>query len=134
MLRARTILPLLISSLAMPAVAGEYSICLTASNSISCVIEQAEFARQQNELVAASIANVERVRAFERARNAEIAASMAAVNAARQSQLEVEQNALADAAMTAAGAERDRRFAPTRTSLPLPRWRPSPPSVGASSP
>lgn len=83
MLRKRTLLPLLLSSLAVPAAAGEYSVCLTAADSVSCVIEQAEFTRQRNAEIDASIATVARARAFEQARNAEIEASIAAVNAAR---------------------------------------------------
>ena len=83
MLRMRTILPLLLSSLAMPAAAGEYSICLTAADSLSCVIEQAEFAHQRNLEIDVSLATVEGVRAFDKARNLEIDASIAAVDGVR---------------------------------------------------
>lgn len=118
MSRMRSLLPaLFLSSLAVPAAAGEYSICLTAADSLSCVIEQAEFARQRNLEIDTSIATVQRVRAFERARNAEIDASIAAVNAVRDRQLAVEQNALSAAATTAANAERRRRFAAAQNAL-----------------
>ncbi|MEI9899884.1 MAG: hypothetical protein WDN31_06720 [Hyphomicrobium sp.] len=46
----------------MPAIAGDYSICLTASDSLGCMIEQAEFSRQRNAEIDASIARVERSR------------------------------------------------------------------------
>jgi outer membrane protein OmpA-like peptidoglycan-associated protein len=83
MLRTRTLLPLLISSLAFPAAAGEYGTCLTAADSLSCIIEQVEFARQRNAEIDASMETVASVRAFERARNAEIDASMAIVASVR---------------------------------------------------
>lgn len=117
MLRKRTLLPLLLSSLAMPAAAGEYSVCLTAADSVSCVIEQAEFTRQRNAEIDASIATVARVRAFEQARNAEIEATIAAVNAVRARRLAAEQNALIDASIAAVKAERDRQFAARQNAL-----------------
>ena len=86
-------------------------ICLTAADSVNCIIEQAEFTRQRNAEIDASIAAVARARAFEQARNAEIAASIAAVNATRTRQLEIEQNALSTRVLAVANAERDRRFA-----------------------
>jgi outer membrane protein OmpA-like peptidoglycan-associated protein len=117
------LIPALLSSVALssvvalPAAAGEYSICLTAADSVNCIIEQAEFTRQRNAEIDASIASVARARAFEQARNAEIAASIAAVNAARTRQLEIEQNALATRVLAAANAERDRRFAAYQNAL-----------------
>jgi outer membrane protein OmpA-like peptidoglycan-associated protein len=117
------LIPALLSSVALssvaalPAAAGEYSICLTAADSVNCIIEQAEFTRQRNAEIDASIATVARARAFEQARNNEIAASIAAVNAARTRQLEIEQNALATRVLAAANAERGRRFAAYQNAL-----------------
>ncbi|MFA6140984.1 MAG: hypothetical protein WC684_09690, partial [Hyphomicrobium sp.] len=109
-MRVRTLIPLLLTSVAaFPAAAGQYDICLTAADSVNCIIEQAEFARQRNAEIEASIAAVARARAFEQARNNEIAASIAAVNAVRTRQLEIEQNALATRVLAVANAERDRR-------------------------
>ena len=119
-MRIRPLLPtlLLLSTAAVfPAAAGQYDMCLTAADSVNCIIEQAEFARQRNDEINASIANVARARAFEQARNAEIAASIAAVNAVRTRQLEVEQNALATRVLAAANAERNRRFAAQQNKL-----------------
>jgi len=117
MSRMRSLLPVLLSFVAVPAAADEYRICQTAADSLSCVIEQAEFARQRNLEIDASIATVARVRAFEKARNAEIDASIAAVRAERDRQLAIAQNALANAAMVAANAERERRFAAEQNAL-----------------
>ena len=111
------LIPALLSSVALssiaalPAAAGEYSVCLTAVDSVYCIIEQAEFTRQRNAEIDASIATVARARAFEQARNNEIAASIAAVNATRTRQLQIEQNALATRVLAAVNAERNRRFA-----------------------
>ena len=117
-MRVRTLIPLLLTSVvALPAAAGEYSICLAAADSVNCIIEQAEFARQRNAEIDASIAAVARTRAFEQARNAEIAASIAAVNAVRTHQLEIEQNALATRVLAAANVERNRRFAAYQNRL-----------------
>ena len=118
-MRIRRLLPTLLLSTAavLPAAAGQYDICLTAADSVNCIIEQAEFARQRNDEINASIANVARVRAFEQARNAEIAASIAAVNAVRTRQLEIQQNALATRVLAAANAERNRRFAARQNEL-----------------
>ena len=118
-MRIRRLLPTLLLSTAavFPAAAGQYDICLTAADSVNCIIEQAEFARQRNDEIEASIANVARVRAFEQARNAEIAASIAAVNAVRTRQLEIEQNAVATRVLAAANAERNRRFAARQNKL-----------------
>ena len=114
----RLIPTLLLSTAAvLPAAAGQYDICLAAADSVSCIIEQAEFTRQRNAEIDASIATVARTRAFEQARNAEIAASIAAVGAARTRQLETEQNALATRVLAAANAERTRRFAAYQNQL-----------------
>lgn len=60
------LLPLLLSSVALPAVAGDYTAtCYTAADSLGCMIEQAEFNRQRNVEIDASIARVDRVRARE---------------------------------------------------------------------
>ena len=96
----RLIPTFLLSTVAvLPAAAGQYDICLSAADSVTCIIEQAEFARQRNNEIDASIAAVARSRAFEQARNAEIAASIAAVAATRTRQLEIEQNALPPACL-----------------------------------
>jgi outer membrane protein OmpA-like peptidoglycan-associated protein len=100
-----------------PAAAGQYDICIAAADSVNCIIEQAEFARQRNAEIDASIANVARVRAFEQARNAEIAASIVAVNSVRTRQLEIEQNALANRVLAGANAERERRVAAYQNQL-----------------
>ena len=118
-MRIRRLLPTLLLSTAavFPAAAGQYDMCVTAADSVNCIIEQAEFARQRNAEIDASIANVSRTRAFEHARNAEIAASIAAVNATRTRQLEIEQNALANRVLAVANAERNRRFAAYQNEL-----------------
>ncbi len=119
-MRIRPLLPtfLLLSTAAVfPAAAGQYDICITAADSVNCIIEQAEFARQRNDEIDASIANVARVRAYEWARNAEIAASIAAVNAVRTRQLEIEQNRLSGRIAAAANTERNRRFAAYQNRL-----------------
>ena len=118
-MRIRRLLPTLLLSTAavFPAAAGPYDICLTAADSVNCIIEQAEFARQRNDEINASIASVARGRAFEQARNAEIAASIAAVNAVRTRRLEIEQNALATRVLAAANSERSRRFAAYQNKL-----------------
>ncbi len=118
-MRMRRLLPTLLLSTAavFPAAAGQYDICITAADSVNCIIEQAEFARQRNAEIDASIANVARVRAFEQARNAEIAASIVAVNAVRTRQLEIEQNALANRVLAVANAARDRRVAAHQNEL-----------------
>ena len=82
-MRMPLISALLLSAAALPAAAGEYSSCLTAFDTVNCIIEQAEFTRQRNAEIDASIATVARARAFEQARNNEIDASIAAVNATR---------------------------------------------------
>jgi outer membrane protein OmpA-like peptidoglycan-associated protein len=65
-MRIRQLLPLLLSSVALPAVAGDYATtCYTAVDSLGCIIEQAEFARQRNAEIDASIARVELARARE---------------------------------------------------------------------
>jgi outer membrane protein OmpA-like peptidoglycan-associated protein len=116
-MRIAPLLPLLLPTFALPAVAGDYSMCLTAAQSVSCLIEQAEFEYARNVEINASIARVERVRAFEAARNAEIAASIARVEARRQRQLERAQNALINASIAAANMERERRFAAAQNAL-----------------
>ncbi len=119
-MRIRPLLPtfLLLSTAAvLPAAAGPYDICIAAADSVNCIIEQAEFARQRNAEIDASIANVARIRAYEWARNAEIAASIAAVNAQRTRQLEIEQNALSTRVLAVANAERNRRFAAYQNKL-----------------
>ena len=118
-MRIRRLIPTLLLSTAavLPAAAGQYDMCVTAADSVNCIIEQAEFARQRNAEIDASIANVSRTRAFEHARNAEIAASIAAVNATRTRQLEIEQNALANRVLAVANAERNRRFAAYQNEL-----------------
>jgi outer membrane protein OmpA-like peptidoglycan-associated protein len=118
-MRLHRLLPTLLLSTAavLPAAAGQYDICLTAADSVNCIIEQAEFARQRNAEIDASIASVARIRAFEQARNAEIAASILAVNAVRTRQLEIEQNALANRVLAAANAERNRRVAAYQNKL-----------------
>jgi outer membrane protein OmpA-like peptidoglycan-associated protein len=118
-MRIRRLIPTLLLSTAavLPAAAGQYDMCITAADSVNCIIEQAEFAHQRNAEIDASIANVARTRAFEHARNAEIAASIAAVNATRTRQLEIEQNALANRVLAVANAERNRRFAAYQNEL-----------------
>ena len=118
-MRIRHLIPTLLLSTAavLPAAAGQYDICLTAADSVNCIIEQAEFARERNAEIDASIAAVARARAFEQARNNEIAASIAAVNAVRTRQLEIEQNALATRVLAVANAERDRRFTAHQNAL-----------------
>jgi outer membrane protein OmpA-like peptidoglycan-associated protein len=139
-MRIPHLLPTLLLSTAavFPAAAGQYDICLAAADSVNCIIEQAEFTRQRNAEIDASIATVvrtrgfeqarnaeidasiatvARTRAFEQARNAEIAASIAAVGAARTRQLEIEQNALATRVLAVANAERTRRFAAYQNQL-----------------
>jgi outer membrane protein OmpA-like peptidoglycan-associated protein len=117
-MRVRTFIPVLLTAAAvLPAAAGEYSICLAAADSVNCIIEQAEFARQRNNEIDASMAAVARSRAFEQARNAEIDASMAAVAAVRTRQLEVAQNTLSARVFAVANAERDRRFAAHQNRL-----------------
>jgi flagellar motor protein MotB len=101
----------------LPAAAGNYSICLTASDTVRCLIEEVEFARERNTEVDASIARVARARAFEAARNAEIAASIARVQAVRTRQLEIKQNALVSASIAASNVERERRFAARQNEL-----------------
>lgn len=64
-MRIRPILQLLLSSAAVPAVAADYSVCFSATDSLGCIIEQAEFTRQRNAEIDASIARVERARARE---------------------------------------------------------------------
>jgi outer membrane protein OmpA-like peptidoglycan-associated protein len=108
---------LLLSAAALPTAAGEYSSCLTALDTVNCIIEQAEFTRQRNAEIDASIAAVAGARSFEQARNNEIDASIAAVNATRTRQLEIEQNALSARVLAAANAERDRRFAAYQNAL-----------------
>lgn len=164
-MRIRPILQFLLSSVAFPAVAGDYSVCFTATDSLGCIIEQAEFARQrnaeinasiarvdrerarelalslthcktwhsrtprclaeradrfaahQNELIEASVARVAAARAFDAARRAEIAASMAAAAQQRNRRLEAEQKALIEASIVAVNAERERRFAAQQNAL-----------------
>jgi outer membrane protein OmpA-like peptidoglycan-associated protein len=164
-MRIRPIMQFLLSSVALPAVAGDYSVCFSATDSLSCIIEQSEFARQRNAEIDASMARVERARAqelalslthcktwysrtprclaeradrfaehqnalieasmtrvaaaraFDAARQAEIAASMAAVEKQRSHRLEIQQNALIEASIAAANAERDRRFAAHQNAL-----------------
>ncbi len=63
-MRMPPLLPLLLSSIAMPAAAADYSsICATAADSMSCLIEHVEFARERNAEANASIARVEARRA-----------------------------------------------------------------------
>ena len=121
-MRIRRLIPTLLLSTAavLPAAAGQYDMCVTAADSVNCIIEQAEFARQRNAEIDASIANVARIRAFEYARNAEIAASIAAVNAMRTRQLEIEQNALANRVPPPPTPSATAASRPTRTS-----WRPT---------
>lgn len=64
-MRMPPLLPLLLSSVALPAAAADYSICYSAADSVSCLIEQVEFARQRNAEIDASIARVEARRARE---------------------------------------------------------------------
>ena len=118
-MRMPRLLPTLLLSTAavLPAAAGQYDMCIAAADSVNCIIEQAEFARQRNDEINASIANVARVRAFEQARNAESAASIFAVNAVRTRQLEIEQNALSTRVLAAANTERNRRFAAYQNKL-----------------
>jgi outer membrane protein OmpA-like peptidoglycan-associated protein len=118
-MRIRRLIPtfLLSTAAVLPAVAGQYDICLSAADSVTCIIEQAEFARQRNNEIDASMAAVVRARAFERARNAEIAASIAAVAAERTRQLEIEQNALSTRVLAVANLERNRRFAAHQNKL-----------------
>jgi flagellar motor protein MotB len=83
-----------------------------------CLAERAQrFAAHQNALIDASIARVAEVRTFEAARNAEIARSMAAVEARRTRELEIRQNALIEASLAAAEVERQRRFEATQNAL-----------------
>ena len=118
-MRIRRLIPtfLLSTAAVLPAAAGQYDICLSAADSVTCIIEQAEFSRQRNNEIDASIAAVARSRAFAQARNAEIAASIAAVAAVRTRQLEIEQNALSTRVLAVANAERDRRFAAYQNKL-----------------
>jgi outer membrane protein OmpA-like peptidoglycan-associated protein len=119
MYRVKTILPVLLSSVAIPAAAAtaDYSSCYSAADSVSCLIEQVEFTRERNAEIDRSIARVARVRAFEKARNSEIHRSIAAVNAARDRQLAIEQNALTRASIVAVNAERERQFARHQNEL-----------------
>ncbi|KAB2942266.1 MAG: OmpA family protein [Hyphomicrobium sp.] len=64
-MRMPPLLPLLLSSVALPAAAADYSVCYFAADSVSCLIEQVEFARQRNAEIDASIARVEARRARE---------------------------------------------------------------------
>jgi outer membrane protein OmpA-like peptidoglycan-associated protein len=118
-MRIRRLIPtfLLSTAAVLPAAAGQYDICLSAADSVTCIIEQAEFARQRNNEIDASMAAVVRARAFEQARNAEIAASIAAVAADRTRQLEIEQNALSTRVLAVANLERNRRFAAHQNKL-----------------
>jgi len=62
-MRIRPLLPILLATTAvMPAVAGDYRLCINASDFVSCLIEQDEFARQRNAEIDASIARVEHAR------------------------------------------------------------------------
>jgi hypothetical protein len=64
-MRMAPLLPLLLSSIAMPAAAGDYSFCYAQPDSVNCLIQQIEFERGQNALATASIARVEAHRARE---------------------------------------------------------------------
>ncbi|MFA5900953.1 MAG: OmpA family protein [Hyphomicrobium sp.] len=149
----------------MPALAGDYSSCVTAVDTVSCVIDAAEFSRDRNAEIEASIARVERVRAreyatsvthcksrfsrtprclaeranrfaahqnalitasiarvqwnraYQAARRAEFAASVAAIEAEQIRRLEIRQNDLINASIGAANAERQRRFAAQQNAL-----------------
>jgi outer membrane protein OmpA-like peptidoglycan-associated protein len=76
------------------------------------------FERARNAEIEASLAavNAERERAFERARNAEIEASIAAVNAERARQFARDRNAEIEASLAAVKAERERTFAAARNA------------------
>jgi outer membrane protein OmpA-like peptidoglycan-associated protein len=64
-MRMAPLLPLLLSSIAMPAAAGDYSFCYAQPDSVNCLIQQIEFERGQNALATASVARVEARRARE---------------------------------------------------------------------
>ena len=42
-MRMAPLLPLLLSSIAMPAAAGDYSFCYAQPDSVNCLIQQIEF-------------------------------------------------------------------------------------------
>jgi hypothetical protein len=164
-MRMAPLLPLLLSSIAMPAAAGDYSFCYAQPDSVNCLIQQIEFERsqnalasasaarveasrarelalslthcksrwsrtprcmaekaqrfaaQQNQLAAASIARVNRVRTAEAERNAEMAGYIARIKAMRQRQLEIEQNKLIEASLVAVEAQKQIRFAAGQNAL-----------------
>src|SRR5688572_16860956 len=64
-MRMAPLLPLLLSSIAMPAAAGDYSFCYAQPDSVNCLIQQIEFERSQNALATASVARAEASRARE---------------------------------------------------------------------
>lgn len=164
-MRMAPLLPLLLSSIAMPAAAGDYSFCYAQTDSVNCLIQQIEFERsqnalatasvarvearrarelalsqthcksrwsrtprcmaekaqrfaaQQNQLAAASIERVNRVRTAEAVRNAEMAGYIARIKAQRQRQLEIEQNKLIEASLAAVEAQKQIRFAIRQNAL-----------------
>lgn len=142
-MRIRPLLPLLLSSVALPVAAGDYSaVCLSAVDGLGCMIEQSEFHRQRNAEIEASIARVDQARAREYAhavthcksrftrtprcaaeraqrfaahQNALIEASIARVNEVRAS--EAARRAEADAAAAAVAAIRTRELEKSQNAL-----------------
>ncbi len=123
MLRLRIVVPLLLSSLVSAPAFGELntSHCIASPTSPRCEAERArEFAKARNAEIEASVAavNAARAREFANARSAEIDASIAAVNAARGREFAKARNAEINASIAAVGAERFRRLARTHCKTP----------------
>jgi len=103
--------------------AQELAMSLTHCKSVlsqapRCIAErERHFAEIQNALANASANRVADARAIEAARRAEIAAASARVAAERARELQIEQNRLIEASLTAFDAERARRFVAHQNAL-----------------
>jgi len=106
-MRVRTLLPALLAS-ALPATAADYSACFGAVDSMRCIIETAEFARERNAEIDASMARVAQNRALQNKHKAKMDAASAFRAAQVQKRFEDEQNRFASASVQRVYAERER--------------------------